>query len=102
MEFNRKTNRIIGGICEYCGIPASSCPHYQEAPMPVDEKVRLSLNDNAPSFPKISVEPLREEEKAKSLAEAQAKTKEFKKKVAKAEKPVAVTHNLVEPENTEL
>lgn len=94
MQFNPNRNRVINGICEYCGVKADSCGHYNDRPKPLDEKERLALSETAPAMPHVAVEPLKDHEKAKSLAEAQAKTKEFLE--------ATQTVQLVEPENTEL
>lgn len=89
--FNRATNRIINGICEYCGVPAAGCEHYRDgAQQPLDEKERLAKSETAPAMRSISVEPLKEEEKASSMAEAKAKMEEnVAKEEAKVEEPAA-------------
>jgi hypothetical protein len=81
--------RVIGGICEHCGIPAVNCPHFQGKPLPMDYREQLAMSDNAPLMPKVSYEPIREDEKAKSIEEMNRRKD-------------AIFTNLVEPENTEL
>lgn len=79
MQFNPATNKIINGICEYCGILADVCEHYAgKSNRPLDEKEKLALSGGAPVFQHVYVEPLSESEKAKSIEEAQAKARAFK------------------------
>lgn len=83
MQFNYATNKIINGICEYCGIKADVCEHYAgNANRPLDEKDKLAMSGGAPVFPHVYVEPLAETEKAKSVEEAQAKMRAFKEETA--------------------
>ena len=75
--FNPNTNRIINGICEYCGIPASTCEHYKDGQSkPLDETKRLEIAETAPRMTAVPIEPLKAEEKAASVAEAKAKMEE--------------------------
>jgi hypothetical protein len=89
MTFNYKTNRILAGICEFCGIKAIDCTHYKEKPMPMDELKKLEAMEDAnkviayttPKNTPPPVLPLTEEEKAKSFEEYKQKTDEARKEV---------------------
>jgi hypothetical protein len=83
--FSYQTNRVINGICEWCGIKAKECQHYKEHSLPVDEAKRLETGMPKPTK-NVSVPPLTEEEKAKSIEEAEAKKEEFIKQEAAKEK----------------
>lgn len=98
--FNPKTNRIINGVCEYCGVSANLCPHYSNQPKPMDEVDRLKISENAPRMPSIAVEPLKAEEKVNSIAEMKLATERQAKIDALQEAQIVAP--LVEPENTVL
>lgn len=97
--FSYQTNRVINGICEYCGIPASSCEHYKNGtPQPLDEVTKLETGIGAPVYKNAFVPPLDESEKAGSMAEAKEKMEEVAKKelqaeVPQEEKPAKKTHS---------
>jgi len=97
-QFNPQTNRVINGICEYCGIKADNCEHYKNSAKPLDVKDQLALSEGAPAMPSIHVEPLTDTEKAKSVADAKAAADSFRAQVA-ADQHVGP---LNEPENTKL
>lgn len=84
MAFNYKTNRVLCGICEFCGIEATTCEHYKDgkAELPTDETVKAVISEQAPSFPSIPVPPLTESEKSDSLEESLQKKKEYQSKNA--------------------
>ncbi len=84
--FSYQTNRIINGICEYCGIPATSCEHYKNGEQkPLDEITKLEISTGAPIYKNAFVPPLDESEKAGSMAEAKEKMEDMVKKEAQPE-----------------
>lgn len=91
--------KIINGICEFCGVPANNCQHFKDKPKPMDVKEILAMSDHPYdpniTFPKVAIPPLTEQEKAKSVAEAQAKAEAFRASQA-------VLTELNEPENTQM
>lgn len=88
--FNPATNKIINGVCEFCGVLADTCVHYSKGgARPVEELDKMAASPNPLPPPKVAalpVEPLREEEKAASLEEAQAKKAEVEAEDAKKER----------------
>lgn len=98
--FNPKTNRIINGICEYCGVSANICPHYSNQVKPMDEVDRLKISETAPRMPSIAVEPLKAEEQVNSIAEMKLAA-ERQAKIDVLQEVQTITP-LVEPENTVL
>lgn len=78
--FNPTTNRIINGICEFCGITAETCEHYSAGQLrPLEEGLKLERSPKAPpvqNVPVMPVSPLTEEEKAVSVEAAEAKKAE--------------------------
>lgn len=97
--FSYQTNRIINGICEYCGIPATSCEHYKNGEQkPLDETTKLEISTGAPIYKNAFVPPLDESEKAGSMAEAKEKMEEMVSaenppEVTQEEKPVKKTRS---------
>lgn len=90
--FSYSTNRIIGGICEYCGIKATECEHYKDGKSkPLDYKEALTLPGNVPVYKNIAVEPLKEEEKVETLAEAEAIMNTYVESEVLSELPVEET-----------
>lgn len=76
--FNLATNKIINGICEWCGIKATECEHYKTNPKPLDETKKLELSENpVPKTPTAPVMPLTETEKVASIDEAMKKKAEY-------------------------
>lgn len=72
--FSYQRNRIINGICEYCGVPAINCEHYKNgAQQPLDEQTKLQMSEGAPAKIEVFVEPLTEAEIAKIPQEAKEK-----------------------------
>jgi len=82
MEFNYATNRIIAGICEYCGIKAIECEHYKNGQQkPLDEKDKLINPLYIPEKKSIYVEPLDTKEMAASVEEAKAVMEDMVKEI---------------------
>jgi hypothetical protein len=78
MAFNYSINKIVNGKCEWCGTLATECEHYKNGQnKPLDEQVRLENPAYVPVYKNIAVEPLKESEKAASLAEAEAKMRTY-------------------------
>jgi hypothetical protein len=69
--FNHATNRVLNGICEWCGTTASGCLHYKDHSLPMDELAKLESPGFMPKLPVFApVMPLTEEEKAPTLEAA--------------------------------
>lgn len=66
--FSYEKNRVINGICEWCGILATMCEHYAggKQSLPMDEKRRLEISQKVKDVPKavtgVEIPPLTEEE----------------------------------------
>ena len=102
--FSYQTNRIINGICEYCGIKADACEHYKDGQgKPLDEKEKLTNPAYVPEFRNVYVTPLQESEKAASFEEAKAKMEaniETNPEVVVEAKPEVVAESEVKTEET--
>ena len=73
-QFNYATNRIMNGICEWCGIKASECEHYKNGQSkPLDYADKLIDPLYVPVYKHAMVEPLKESEKVATMAEAKEK-----------------------------
>ena len=95
--FNLATNRVIAGICEFCGTSATACGHYKDNPIPTDELKKLEHPAFMPKPPVFAHNaPLAPEEIAGSREEAMAKKAEADAKMA--EEVVEAPEPAVEPE----
>lgn len=90
-DFNPQTNRVIAGICEFCGTKAAECPHYKGNPLPTDELKKLENPAFMPKPPVFAVvPPLTQEELAPTLADARQAKADADAKLAEESRERAI------------
>lgn len=88
-QFNYKTNRIINGICEWCGVKADNCGHYKDGQSrPLDEAKRLVNGFPPASAKSVDIPPLTKDEQ-RVVPKPEVKLDEEEKVVATPVSPVA-------------